>query len=315
MQVWPRKRASRPVPRIRNWKGDTEGNARLLGFPVFKAGMTHVMATDARKHTPTKGETIAVPATVVEAPPIKIYSVRCYKRGPKGLVVATERVIGKDKHLNRRVHTKKQGELKDLDASAYDRISVCVHTQPSKTSLGRKRPEIIEIGLGGDPKEALAWVTEHADKEIPIAEAFAEGTYADCHGVTKGKGYSGPVKRFGIGLKPHKSEKGRRAPGSLGGWSGQQHFMYRVAHAGQMGYHQRTQFNNQILKVGENPDEVNPAGGFVGYGLVKNHFLIIQGSLQGPKKRTLLLTQPMRLSREHPAPTVEAISTVSQQGR
>ena len=35
----PRKRAKRPVPRIRSWPD--EDKVRLQAFPVYKAGMTH----------------------------------------------------------------------------------------------------------------------------------------------------------------------------------------------------------------------------------------------------------------------------------
>ena len=47
---------------------------------------------------------------------------------------------------------------------------------------------------------------------VPEGTVVKEGDYIDLRAITKGKGYQGPVKRFGIGLKSHKSEKGRRAP-------------------------------------------------------------------------------------------------------
>jgi len=43
----------------------------------------------------------------------------------------------------------------------------------------------------------------------------------DSKTFTKGKGFQGPVKRFGISLRSHKSEKVIRGPGSLGPWKGQ----------------------------------------------------------------------------------------------
>ncbi|RME31722.1 50S ribosomal protein L3 [Candidatus Woesearchaeota archaeon] len=312
MQVWPRKRARRPYARVRSWNRAEKG---LLGFAGYKAGMTHVMAVDTGKNSPTKGETIAVPVTVLECPPLRIYSVRAYTEDAYGKHVKTEIVVGTDKFLARKLQTKKTRaeQLKELKPEEYADITIIVATQPSKTGIGKKKPELFEIALGGSNEEKLAWITEHVGKDIPVTEVFKEGDYLDTHAVTKGKGFQGPVKRFGIGFKSHKSEKGRRNPGSLGGWSGQQHFMYRIAHAGQTGYHLRTQYNNQILKVGEDPKEVNPAGGFLRYGEVKNPFVLVRGSVQGPKKRLVTLVKAVRPKEQRSLPTVELISTRSQQ--
>ncbi|MEA3414152.1 MAG: 50S ribosomal protein L3, partial [Nanoarchaeota archaeon] len=70
MQFWPRVRASRQYAKIRSLPSVNE--AKILGFAGYKAGMTHVMAADTGKTSLTKGETIAVPVTVIECPPMKI---------------------------------------------------------------------------------------------------------------------------------------------------------------------------------------------------------------------------------------------------
>ncbi len=314
MQVWPRKRAKRQYARVRGWNEKEKG---LLAFPAYKAGMTHVMATDARKNSQSKGETISLPSTILDCPPIKLYSVRLYKEDAYGAKAVGEIVVGKDKHLFRKVFTKKTDEekLKDVKPAEYSDIRVTIMTQPGKTGIGKKKPEIFEAAIGGTNEEKLAWINDHLNKEITINEVFKEGEYADAHAITRGKGFQGPVKRFGIGLKPHKSEKGRRAPGSLGSWSAQQHSLYRVAHAGQTGYHQRVQYNNQIIRIGDKPEEVNPKGGFINFGTVRNQYAIVKGSLQGPKKRMITLTKAVRLYDNQVTPTVETVSLESKQGR
>ena len=158
-------------------------------------------------------------------------------------------------------------------------------------------------------------IKEHLDKEISVQDLYGEGDLVDLHAVTKGKGFQGAVKRFGIGLKSHKSEKGRRTPGSLGGWKGHAHFMYRIAHAGQTGYHQRVQYNNMILKIGDAPEEVNQKGGIINYGEVKNTYVLIKGTVPGPKKRLIVLTKAIRTKKTQAAPTVKTVSTKSKQGR
>ncbi|NJL43950.1 MAG: 50S ribosomal protein L3 [Nitrosarchaeum sp.] len=315
MQVWPRKRAKRPVARVRSWPKVKD--AKPLGFPCYKAGMTHVMLTESRKTSHMKGERVRVPVTVLECPPVRMFGVRAYKHSGYGLAVSGEVWVKADKALARRLDVGKVGDFSAIEALRTPEcvgLALLVHTQPRLTGIGKKTPEVLELRLGGSLDEQLAFIKDHLDRPITVQEVFAEGDLADAHGVTRGKGYQGPVKRFGIGLRSHKSEKGRRGPGSIGTWIAQAHTSYRIAHAGQMGYHLRTQYNNQIMKIGEKPIEINPEGGFVGFGLVRGTYLLMRGSIQGPKKRIITLTKPVRalVKPQHQAP--EYIYKESQQG-
>jgi large subunit ribosomal protein L3 len=82
-----------------------------------------------------------------------------------------------------------------------------------------------------------------------------------------------------------------------------------------MGYQQRTEFNKRILKVGDNPEEINPAGGFLHYGLVRGRYIAIKGSIPGPTKRLIRIRPAIRQG-EHVArePSISYISTMSKQG-
>lgn len=316
MQVWPRKRAKRPQARVRSWS-KAQG---LLGFAGFKAGMTRVFATDAHKTSMTKGEEVAIPATIIECPPIKIYSVRAYTKDRTGDRVLKEIVVGKDKHLFRKLFTKKASDTKALDnflSENISDISILALTQPSLSGIGRKKPDVVELRLGGSNEEKITFIKEHLTSGIKASEIFKEGDYVDVHAITTGKGYQGVIKRFGVSLKHHKSEKGVRRVGAHGGWTSQQHWQYRIAYPGQMGYHQRVQYNNQILKISDKPEEINPKGGFVNFGEVKNEYILVRGSIPGPKKRLITLVKPVRLHKKtaRTLPTIEAISTRSQQNR
>jgi len=82
-----------------------------------------------------------------------------------------------------------------------------------------------------------------------------------------------------------------------------------------MGYHQRTEYNKLILKVGDNPNDINVAGGFLHYGLVRGDYLVMQGTLPGPSKRLLRLRLPVRAKKPKiEAPKVLTISLASKQG-
>jgi len=53
MQFWPRVKAKRAYARIRRWNDSTKG---VLGFAGYKVGMTHLMITDNKATSKTKGE-------------------------------------------------------------------------------------------------------------------------------------------------------------------------------------------------------------------------------------------------------------------
>ena len=57
-----------------------------------------------------------------------------------------------------------------------------------------------------------------------------------------------------------------------------------------MGYHQRTEINKQNLLIDSDPAKVNPKAGFLHYGLIKNDYIILKGSIPGPPKRAIILT-------------------------
>jgi large subunit ribosomal protein L3 len=320
MQVWPRKRSSRRIARVRNFNQQTDG---MLAFAGYKMGMTHVMAFDSYKNSMTKNETISLPATIIECPPLRVFSVRAYTHDHYGYHVATEVLVFKDKHTSRKVRAPKTvgnaASLDSLDPSAYDDFTIILSTQPQLTGIGQKKPQLTEFEVGGKTTaDKMTFIKSIVGRDIKASELFKVGDYVDFHAITTGHGYQGPVRRFGIGLKPHKSEKGRRRPGVIaGGWSAQQHTMYRVAFAGQTGYHQRVQYNNQILKITDKPEEVTPKGGFIHYGVGRtgNEFVIVKGSVPGSKKRLVTMVKAIRVKMHKTAPTVEFISQESQQGK
>ena len=56
--------------------------------------------------------------------------------------------------------------------------------------------------------------------------------------------------------------------------------------------------------------EINPKAGFKRFGLVRNDYLLISGSIQGTPKRMITLTKAVRLyeKRKRPLPTIETVA-------
>ncbi|MEM2915818.1 MAG: 50S ribosomal protein L3 [Candidatus Woesearchaeota archaeon] len=313
MQYWPRKRASSTHASIRTWNPTKD--AKPLGFAGYKAGMTHLIVTDNKATSATKGEPIVMPVTVVECPPLKVAGICCYRLHNNRLVLSTQVWADKlEKDLSRVLPIPKKTKTKiaDIKPEDYKEFRLLVHTQPRLSGL-KKTPEVFEIGIGGDAKQQLEYAKGILGKDLKITDVFAAGQQVDSHSISKGKGLQGPVKRFGVSIRSHKSEKTKRGPGALGPWHG--NLNWPVAHAGQMGYHQRTEYNKWILQIGDDPTKINPAGGFLHYGNITSPYVLIKGSVAGPAKRLIKLTTPLRPNKHIPreAPGITHISVSSKQ--
>ncbi|MCK4669864.1 MAG: 50S ribosomal protein L3 [Nanoarchaeota archaeon] len=304
MQFWPRKRSKREHARIRAWN-DNKPEVNLCGFAGYKVGMTSVFYLNTKKTSPSYGENLSVPCTIIECPALKIYSARFYKKtNINNLRLAKECLNPKmDKEILRRVPKSKKTHKLPESVDEFAEIRLNVYTQPKLTGIGKKKPEIFEVVLSGKKEDQLTYIKEHLDKEINVHDVLKAGQLLDAHAITTGKGFAGAIKRFGIKRKFAKSEKSIRTPGSLGPWKAQQHIMYRVAHAGRMGYHTRTDYNKWLVKIETQP-ELEPVGH---YGRVKNPYLLIKGSIPGPKKRLIKLITAVRPNKrkEVPAPTLK----------
>ena len=317
MQYWPRVRSKRSYARLRNHNTALAKGTKACGFAGYKVGMTQVTIVDNKKTSLTKGESVIIPVTVLECPPLKVYGVRFYTDDHvEGLKVASEYVTKtNDKNLKRKVRVAKK-DIPIKEVPNYNEIRLLVYTQPSLTSIGKKKPEIFEIAISGSKEEQLSFAKENYGKEIKVTDVIEPGISVDTYAVTTGKGTQGPVKRFGVDIRRHKSEKTKRGPGSIaGGWKAQGHMMYRVAFAGQMGYHQRAEYNKWVVKIGDDPKEINPKGGFVRYGNVKNTFMLLKGSIPGPSKRLIRFSSTIRPQKNQPteAPIIKHISLESKQ--
>ena len=297
LQFYPRVRAKKVVPSV-NWKPVSKEGVGFMGFVGYKVGMISALVKDDTEHSMTKTKRIVVPATILECPVMKIYSVRFYKNGK----VMKDIVVSNGKDLKKSVKVaKKVGEFKDVAPSGvpseegkdFDDVRVIMYSGVKDTCVDKNKADLIEIGVSGSKDEKMAFIKENIGKEISVSDVFSDGL-VDIRGVTKGFGTQGPMKRFGIALKSHKSEKGRRRPGSLAPWHPSR-VTFRAPQAGQTGYHSRITYNNLISKVGKtSEDDINRKGGFEHYGVLKNDYMILQGSIPGPQKRGLMITSAIR---------------------
>lgn len=160
--------------------------------------------------------------------------------------------------------------------------------------------------MAGSVEDKFNFIKENLGKEISVLDVFEKGGLVDLRGLTKGKGLVGPVKRFGIKLKQKKSEKGQRRPGSLGPWHPAR-VTFRAPQAGQLGMFTRVIYNNKIIDLRKSEGKLKNIKNF---GDIKTDYVVVTGSVQGPSKRQLLITAPLRQTKKQLKKDYELIELV-----
>ncbi|MHA2394303.1 MAG: 50S ribosomal protein L3 [Promethearchaeota archaeon] len=299
----PRKRAASAKARVRHWLDDS-GEPNFLGFAGFKAGMTHIIYVEDQTNSPYYGKELMKPVTVIEVPPIILIGIRVYNEDDYGKFIVGEIFTNEfNNQLSRKVsipdvNRNNPLELKEQiqkELNSTSEIRGIFQTQPYNTSLPRKKPDIIEIKVNSsnNPEAELNFAFEKLGKEIRARDVIQEGELIDVIAITKGKGFQGPVKRFGVRILTRKNSKVRRAVACIGPWHPAR-VLYTVPRAGQLGYHQRTEYHKRVMVIGENEEEINPKGGYIRYGKIKGDYIIVLGSIPGPKKRLIRIRKTIR---------------------
>ena len=287
---------------MRTWPQLVTEKSSLLGFAGFKAGGIHILTVDDREKTPNFGKQLLNAATVIATPPIKIMGIRGYKRDLYGQHAIFD-IYAKDlpKELSRKFDAKSTDDgiskAESLLESASDVMAI-VAISPNSIGLGQKVPFVFEVAVSGkDARSQYDYVKSLLGREIRNTDVFQIGQNIDVFGITRGKGIEGPITRFGVKRKQHKSRKSVRAVGTLGPISPAV-VMYTVARQGQRGFHQRTEYNKRVLIISNTDKDaqnsINPPGGFKHFGIVKGDYIVVRGSVPGVPKRLVKMRQPIR---------------------
>lgn len=314
-QFWPRKRAKRIYPDVAfNNEFINKQDVKPLLFAGYKVGMTHVQYIDTNSKSPTYNQTVTKPVTILETPPVFVCGIRFYKKGQRGLNSIGEKWATKlPKNLSKKIgkHNPKNKEVKKEDV--YD-LRLVVTTSPEKSNMEKKKPEMFEVNVGGsDVDKKMEYAESVLGKEVNINDIFEEGELIDVTAVTRGYGFTGPVKRFGISIQTRKDEQHHRHAGS----KGQERpgkMRWQVPMPGQYGFFKRTESCKRILKINEDPKKLIPKGGFVKYGLVNENTVMLEGSIPGPRKRLIMLRKSLRAKNKPKPVELKYISTESKQG-
>lgn len=306
----PRKRADSLIPRVKTWPRLDVEEPTILGFSGYKAGMTGIVYAESDRNSINYGKEVFTAATILETPPLYAaglvnYSISEEENRLKSSGMAFAEKIPAD--LRRRVknlsvaNSQRNLEIIEGSLNSSTRLRILFSTQPKLAGIRKKTPEVFEVEIGGkaSPREKFTFATKLLGTDVHVNTVHRAGDIIDTLAVTKGKGFQGPVKRWGIKILPPKSRKSKRKPGALGPWKPAS-TMYTVPAAGQMGYHRRTQYGVKILAI-ERPESISE---FHRYGVLKSDYMILKGSIPGPVRR-LVRTRPTLRPKTETAPAPE----------
>ena len=131
-------------------------------------------------------------------------------------------------------------------------VRVLCHTQIRLVKLRSKKAHLCEIQVNGGKSvaEKVDWAHSLLEHRVSIDSVFRQNEMIDCLGVTKGRGYTGVVSRWGVARLPRKTHRGLRKVACIGAWHPAR-VRFTVARAGQHGYHHRTEINKKIYRIGK----------------------------------------------------------------
>merc|ERR1712113_566173 len=351
----PKKRSRRIRGKCKAFPKDRRSDPpHLTAFMGYKAGMTHIVREVERPGSKVHKREIVEPVTILECPPMVVVGMVGYAPTARGLrtfkTVWAEhlsdeccRRFYKDWCKSKRKAFKTTSKQSTDEAGVreinrdLDKIKkyctvvrVIAHTQMRLLKTRQKKAHIMEIQVnGGTISQKVDWIRTLFEKQVPIANVFAQDEMIDCIGVTKGKGFKGVTSRWHTKKLPRKTRKGLRKVACIGAWHPAR-VGRTVARAGQKGYFHRTEVNKKIYRIGMSVQaqlevaraeaakesgpvkrfyqkykgnastdfdltqkDITPMGGFPHYGHVREDFVMIKGSCMGPKKRVITLRKSL----------------------
>jgi large subunit ribosomal protein L3 len=164
-------------------------------------------------------ESRAIPVTVVKAGPCRVVQVKTPDTDGYGAIQIAYREI------------PEQRATKPV-AGVYRKAGMLPHKHLVEVRVDD--PESYEVG-----------------QEISVADILAKGDRADVAGVTKGKGFTGVMRRHNFSGQgaSHGAHRVHRAPGAIGACATPSRVFKGMKMAGRMGGERRTVLNLEVVEV------------------------------------------------------------------
>lgn len=192
-------------------------------------------------------EARAIPVTVIKAGPVHVTQIKTIENdGYNAIQISYGEV--------------KPGRVSKPEAGHYAKAEVAPGSH------------LVEIKVD-DPSQF------QLGQELKVTEMFEPGTKADVSGVSKGKGFSGVMKRHNFAGQgaSHGNHKKHRAPGSIGACATPSRVFKGMRMAGRMGGEKVTTLNLEVVSIDE-----------------ERGLLLLGGSVPGPKGSVILVREAVK---------------------
>ena len=160
-------------------------------------------------------------------------------------------------------------QVKNVEKDGYAAVQLGYEEAKEKNTSAPMKGHFQKAGT--TPKRHLAEFTGFEQEmnlgDTVTVDLFADATYVDIIGVSKGRGFQGVVKRHGfggVGQATHGQDDRLRKPGSIGACSYPAKVFKGLRMGGQMGNKRVTTQNLQVIKV-----------------IPEHNLLLIKGSVPG----------------------------------
>lgn len=191
----------------------------------------------------------AIPVTVIEAGPCPIVQVKTQERDGYQAVQ-----LGFGKRKESKFNSPERGHFAKADV-------------PPTQVLREFRVDSLDDVSVGDTVDA---------------SLFSEGEFVDVTGTSKGRGFTGVVKRWGFkgGRKSHGGEQDLRRPGSIGASATPSRVFKGKKMPGRYGAKRHTVQNLQVIQAD-----------------AERNLLVVKGAIPGPPNGFLLIRKAVKASR------------------
>ncbi len=161
-------------------------------------------------------------------------------------------------------------QIKTEESDGYNAIQIAYREIPARKL---SKPEIGHLAKANvPPSKHLVEVRVDNPAEYSVGQAlrasevFEAGQKADVAGVSKGKGFSGPMKRHNFKGQPasHGAHRVHRAPGSIGACATPSRVFKGMKMAGRMGGERTTILNLDVVEVDADNDLIMVRGAVPG---------------------------------------------------
>ena len=167
-------------------------------------------------------------------------------------------------------------QIKTLEKDGYKAVQLGFDDMKEKNVTKPMLGHFKKAGV--TPKRHLAEFSFESELnlgDVVSVDIFADSTYVDVIGTSKGKGFQGVVKRHGfggVGQTTHGQHNRARKPGSIGACSYPAKVFKGMRMAGQLGNERVTTHNLKVLKV-----------------IPEHNLLLIKGSVPGFKGSIVII--------------------------